>query len=440
MKSTIIGAILALCIIPTCLAARDKGGIGPQTDFKSMSPEEVLSLLRGASQIKVCDKIAKRDRNSLERTVEGDCVGLARNDPRGGPGVLLLDMEALFQACGVYALAPELSWGAPRAGESCGLLGSAFLMIGNTAAARAVWEQAPGCHAHDENGNPTNGCVKYMLGFAEFGDWDWGRQESFSDHHAWPWVPFFTRLGPGDAKPDWEKLVAMARDACVNEDDVNSCRFLRNHGEQADWETAQREQSARVQQELGSMHQKQEQRAEKSKESNARFDAAMGTLQGMAASNGSSQGINTTSPGLAQSPSTPHVAASGSSSNGITETCPSVRAYPDAGASCNPVRIVNTCIRIVSNTWNPPSSTGGAGQLRVVYQNVCNFKVRLTAQPTGNMQGVNDTGELSNVNPGQQYAFTISTGNPPPTLVYQADDGVDCFGNIERSGCTNYPH
>jgi hypothetical protein len=274
MKATIFGALLALCITPTCLAAHDKGGLGPQTDFKNMPPEQVLALLQNAQAIKIDvpapagpevfnQKVCNGKRFSWSNDrAEHDCVPFDNNIDN--PRILLRTMESLFRGCGIYAPTTDNSWGDDRSGDTCGLLGSLFVAIGNVAAARAVWEQAPGCHSHDMNGNATNGCVKFIMGYDD-------------TSLAITWVG--NRLSAYNS--DKPKLYAMAQEACNNAHDQASCSYLNSQGAHVDMAAINREHEARTDAVLASVDEKREEQQEKSRESDARFNAVMGALQSM---------------------------------------------------------------------------------------------------------------------------------------------------------------
>ena len=121
-----------------------------------------------------------------------------------------------------------------------------------------------------------------------------------------------------------------------------------------------------------------------------------------------------------------------SPSNAVSETCPNMQGYADNGVHCNPVKNMNSCIRVVSNKWATYGGTAG-GLETLVLSNTCSSTVRLSVWgPTGGT----DPGELENVGPGNQYIWS----NNQPTWQYQADDGVDCFVDNLRPGCSNIGH
>jgi hypothetical protein len=265
---------LAIGTTPWCFAG-DKI-LGPQTDFKNMPPEQVLALLQNAQAIKidvpgpdvydqkVCNgkKPSWSDGGAERACALRDYLGIDNLSE------LLRNMESLFRGCGIYAPTIDGSWGDDRSGDTCGLLGSLFYSIGNVAAAKAVWEQAPGCHSHDMNGNATNGCVKFIVALTP-------------DTGVGPiWLgDLSTHLSAYNS--DRAKLLTMAREACNNAHDPASCYFLQQHGAQIDMAAIYRESDARDDAYLAQLDEERRARQEKGRETDARFNAAMGALQNM---------------------------------------------------------------------------------------------------------------------------------------------------------------
>lgn len=319
MKSVVLGALLMFCITPFCLAASHRGGLGSQTDFKNMSPAQVLSLLQNAQAIRVddhsyFDKVTLNACNGkkpgwFNRSFEQSCDTVAnviQMNP-GNPSQVLPVMQALLRGCGLYAASSETSVGDERSGETCGLLGTLFFVLGNVPAARAVWDEAPGCRSHDMNGRPVDGCIREIVGQSG------GMQ---------PWAYLTTpqqRLHAYDS--DFGKLVAMARESCSSTRNPYACRFAASQGDQIDMAEVQREQAARSRAVEQAQKENREEQAEKTRESNERFNAVMGALQSMSGADtasanssggsASSSGKSTTPSGQSQGgcPVNPHGSA-----------------------------------------------------------------------------------------------------------------------------------
>jgi TonB family protein len=136
-----------------------------------------------------------------------------------------------------------------------------------------------------------------------------------------------------------------------------------------------------------------------------------------------------------QGPATTNPAPATPSS--VTETCPNMQGYSDYGVGCNPVKNMNSCIRVVSNTWRPNGGTTGMDA--VVFSNTCSTTVRLTAGSTPIPTG--GGAETQNVGAGQQFTWTSEVlSSSSQTWQYQADDGIDCTVNPDRPGCSNIGH
>ena len=403
--------------------------VDTKTDFTNISAGQVLALLKTPRNIKITGAERSRDKRWFKMCESdgSECSSLATSDD------LSLAIRLTLIGCSYEAIQGH------QAMSNCIELAKYLFMVGNIDAARAVIEHAPGCHGFNAANDPDDQCFNGLNMIIELRN----------------------RMSP-------EEIWLLAKDAySYDPGDVDAAQYLNDHGANLNIEAAvnaRHEASVSNNTAVNDNNQAID-RAEAAND--ARRDALLGTLHNMAGSNDPNAIVNAgnqqaaairhignaqaNQPSVATTPATS--AAMAQPFQGTTappamdgpnypgavtsEQCPNMQVYPDAGASCNPVRGENSCVRIVSNTWNPPSATGGAGQLRVVYENICNFKVRLSVQTAGNMQGVNDTGELSNVDHWQQYTFTTTTGNPPPIVNFSADDGVDCFGNINRPGCKN---
>jgi len=220
-------AVLAVVMIVSaslCAAAKDKGGIGPQTDFKNMSPEQVLLLLQNAGDLAVKGKGADFEGcNGKNKTWEGGrelrcedvTIDLGTNVLGGkieenlrSIELLVPTMIALFRGCGIYATDPNNSAG----GRTCAGLGRAFFTIGNKDAAIAVWERAPGCYGYSR-GVQINTCFSTA-----------------------------SYLDPGDR----EFLKRIARQQCDKLHDREPCEYLSQMGENVDMgAVAQAEQDNR---------------------------------------------------------------------------------------------------------------------------------------------------------------------------------------------------
>src|ERR1700722_4555446 len=279
MKFRIPASVAILLCACNFVLAGEKSPLTPKTDFKTMSPEQVLAVLHKAEGIKVnIPKVYCNGKKPswLQQTLEMECAALAfdGNQEIHNSDVLLHDMEALFRGCGIYATMSGETWGDERSGYSCGLLGSLFFAIGNTPAARTVWEQAPGCHSHDMNGHDLNGCMAFIVGNLGIYRPRIGLQV--------PWVDNFGNSRAKAYDSDHAKLVAMAHDACTNVHDASSCLFLQmREGQKIDWETVKTDERERRQDRREHLQADEEQRHEQAQESNARFNAVIGAMQSM---------------------------------------------------------------------------------------------------------------------------------------------------------------
>jgi len=272
-----LSLVFMICASQCCFAARDKG-FGLQTDFKNMGAQEVLAWLNNAERIRLEPKLigekhnhycnGERPKWAAMHRLETACAD-TREDINN-KNILLFNMEALFRGCGIYALTQEESWGDDRSGATCGLLGDLFFTIGNIDAAKMVWEQAPGCHSRDINGNPTNGCMRFIVGQ----EWEKGPITWAHDHSAQIKTAY---------QSDQGKLFSMARIACSTELDVASCEYLNRQGGKIDIGAVRRAQDERRHDFIARADNEQEERVEQSREKDARFNAVMAGLQSMPA-------------------------------------------------------------------------------------------------------------------------------------------------------------
>ena len=268
-----------------CVAATRNKGFGPQTDFKNMSAQEVLGFLNNAERIKIDSKLLQGSLGKVElkscngnrpkwsnNRLEMECAKTAGSYVTNHDGILLT-MEALFRGCGIYAPTGDESWGDDRSGMTCGLLGGLFFAIGNIDAAKIVWDQAPGCHSRDVNGHRTNGCMRFVVGDDEYIEYKSAPRFN-NDYPA-------TRPIETAYRADQDRLLAMAQDACTNELDVPSCKYLNKHGARIDVAAVQNAQDKRSDDSLARFEADREERAAQSREKDERFNAVIGGLQSL---------------------------------------------------------------------------------------------------------------------------------------------------------------
>lgn len=285
MKSVIFATVVVLVASVLASAAshqkpqkKRKNGLTAETDFRAMSPDEVTGLLGDAEHIKVdhsktyCN--GKRPSWDHVHSFELACAASAEDGQDiQNQQVLLRDMQALFRGCALYATSESETWGGDRSGYSCGLLGSLFFAIGNEPAARAVWD-APGCHSHDMNGHPVNGCMPFIVGHIGIYGANLGVQVS--------WVKPLDD-GPEHAyDSERSKLIAMAQKACSQDQDGASCLFLQAETPAAvNWDAVEKAKSERYHDLRDRVASDIAERREEARESNARFNATMDTLRSM---------------------------------------------------------------------------------------------------------------------------------------------------------------
>lgn len=147
-----------------------------QTSFATLPSASVLMLVRSASTMwfdtenvdgRACLGLESAARGqspedaclrfaNVSRWKSDDLNPLARHSPFPGPE---LNPEfdhrvgvSLVRACGQYTSSTRV--GTLEGGAGCGLLGAFLADEENIEAAKAVWEQAPGCHTQDLFGDP----------------------------------------------------------------------------------------------------------------------------------------------------------------------------------------------------------------------------------------------------------------------------------------------
>lgn len=361
-----------------------------------------------------------------------------------------------------------------------------FLAIGNTAAARSVWDDAPGCYSHDDTGYLVNGCVKFILyQYMESNNmYRWAQNNGISLN-----LLISNELAPStvvrsigtivdglDAyQNEQQKLILMVSKACDTAHDYVSCAYLKSRGESIDMNAVAKRENQRAkdasQQEAKTDADYAQQRAD----SDAHFNSVMGALQSMPGGNnpnavldaGNRQAAQMRSIGdsntgtqqqaqqqaaqaqqqatqarvaaqqqaqlAAQQAQTGYGAATtntytaANTSASAPEVCPNMQPYPDFGSHCNPVQSEASCVKVVTSSWHPPTATGD-GSLAVTFENICGNTVRITVWGPA---GGSNAGETLNVGSGQQYTFA----NDRQQYSYQVDDGIDCPGNNLRPSC-----
>jgi hypothetical protein len=243
MKSATF-AIMFVLSTSFCLAAGDKSGLGLLTDFKIITPKQILKLLEDAGTIRVDtkgtsfsvdDESGKKPPYSGLRDHIKACNGGNVNGGATGEDACFQIFQrhqddalhgrlseadsryvasALIRGCGVYALAEDRYL--TRGGRTCGLLGVYLAAIDNQEAARAVWEFAPGCYSQDwRAGTPVNGCIGDAL---------------------------YNRSVFASAPQD---LLEMMRQSCKSIHDRESCEYLESQGETVDMAAVAEEENER---------------------------------------------------------------------------------------------------------------------------------------------------------------------------------------------------
>lgn len=273
-------AVIAIAVLAmTGFAHAQTTKLTIHTDFRSMTPDQVLNLLQNANRIQVektggyDDKFDRAACNGGKKEYvprENYCQSILDTKNVDNPRILLHDMQATFRGCGLYANSPHSSMG----GQSCGILGRFFYHIGNVAAARAVWEQAPGCHAfYQRTGLPVDGCVQYVVGGG-----DSLASSELSD--------FLSKDNARLAyQSDPKKLLTMAAKACTSLYDRASCEFLQQLGVRVDMNAVRAHEDQQLQAFGEAFDRDMAASEEKTRESDERFNAIMGALQSMPGGN-----------------------------------------------------------------------------------------------------------------------------------------------------------
>lgn|GEM_PF-6734785 len=157
MKHAFALALFLLAVSP-CFAAKDKGGIGPQTDFTNVPPEQVLALLKTPESIEIT--AAERRRGKLWfKMCESDgseCSSLASSDD------LSLAIRLSIIGCSFEAVPGH------QAMSNCPSLAKYLLAVGNIDAARAVIKHAPGCHGFSAANDPNDQCFDALESWPQF--------------------------------------------------------------------------------------------------------------------------------------------------------------------------------------------------------------------------------------------------------------------------------
>jgi hypothetical protein len=287
-------------VLASCASAPDPMA---SIDFRAMTPEEALSMLRRASQIYV-NANGIPDHGNPHSWLDKDVAGCNGDDGRlnvnakeqacttylsgnymNDPRALAFDMQSLFRGCGVWATSGQSD--ESYDGSSCGLLGRLFYQIGNTAAARAIWEQAPGCVAFVGPGTVQNGCVRYIVkSLLNNMDLPTGLELDAWRHGA---VAAY--------KDDLPVLLQMARKACstawfvpggslIMAPDRSACEYVQSGGGRVNMAAVTQGEAELRQDRRDDAAREREFRAEESRIADAKTDAVMGALQSVqAASN-----------------------------------------------------------------------------------------------------------------------------------------------------------
>jgi hypothetical protein len=260
-----------------------------------MPSDQVLAVLRNASAIRIesprgrhtdplwvpiCD--GQRGDKILSHAREDACQSSLLfsgfyETMTSDPSVLLYSMEALFRGCGLYASSLDQSHG----GLACGKLGLLFHMIGNDSAARAVWEQAPGCYSLDNGDSLVNGCMRFIVGGYISPNSDETGFILMSEYKAVATISATEANNEDVYRDDSTRLTQMARVACTQVQDRTSCQFLSVNGEKVNMVavevTEQRNRAARK--EAAAEHIAEIDR--RNRESDSRRDTILSMLQSM---------------------------------------------------------------------------------------------------------------------------------------------------------------
>jgi TPR repeat protein len=214
-----------------------------QDDFRTLPAARMLDMLQNAASIKVnpagtrfpsldrragewfkgCNGTHSSDDFVRDNQGENACFQVFTNYGRaalGDPSNLAnmqYIMSALIRGCGLYAPSTDKAY----EGRTCGLLGAVLYGIGNAAAAKAVWELAPGCYSQDERaGTPMNGCVRAMT----------GRDSQLLSELSLK--PYRDLIGVFKFQP--RRLARLMWRSCTTIHDRESCEFLSSNGATVD--------------------------------------------------------------------------------------------------------------------------------------------------------------------------------------------------------------
>lgn len=277
----------------------------------------------------------------------------------------MLDGDSKFNA-----LLLGCGWDATESfnGGNCSSLASVLIGVGNVAAAKVILSRAPGCHSHDQAGNPVNICFAYAL------------QEQV--------------LFQGDEL----KNIALA--AYAQESDLKASRYLVSIGINADVAAAE-----------ASEQEKKLERQQANDAQSAADDAAAAQKQA---------DINNRIATLSQDAN--QVTANGGLIQQTTNQQNTSSGAPAASTSNGDTacRNMNACIQIVSSSWERAAGQP-IGFVHVVVRNNCNQRIRITTS----VYAQNESCVLSqsnNFNPGDSEDMGQSSDRGWYSV--QADDNV----------------
>jgi hypothetical protein len=280
-------------VLASCASAPESRLNLDSADFRAMSAEQVLFTLHNARDIQVnaqgvpghgdrsswVDKYAAAcnggDVDTMNVARERACRQYLAPNFQNDPRVLAFDMESLFRGCGIWA--PSGQSDESVDGSTCGLLGRVFFEIGNAAAAKAVWEQAPGCMAFVGPGTVGNGCIRFIL------QRNLSRPDTLQlQFHDDP---------TGAYTDDPPRLLKIARQACGTQwdqpgvgswmmvPDRAACEFVQRNGGAVNMVAVDEGEANVRQMQKDQAAQDREFRAEQSQQTDARLNAVVGALQ-----------------------------------------------------------------------------------------------------------------------------------------------------------------
>jgi hypothetical protein len=280
----VVSAVLILSTLAGCETVNT--AFPPETDFRSVPPEQILALLQNAANVTVSlsgsglepgsvlqDMISvcnadedgpKRGTNCFNAAWhvnargnngwqllpgEADFNSLMRGEApsvQPDPREVRVAVEALLRGCGIYA-----PLGDEGGDTTCSSLGGLLYAIGNRAAAAAVWEQADGCYANDR-GVDVNYCITTALEYR----------------------------GVYASEP--QRLTAMAQKACDKIHDRDACEFLLGQGQNVDMAAVENAEQQGYENRREYKAQSRADQAQAQADTQARRDAFLGALQNMA--------------------------------------------------------------------------------------------------------------------------------------------------------------